>query len=477
MPQQLEPPTQTHISVRRVTLLVLIFLVIAFVVPHPSTVSPASWRFFAIFIVTVLGLIIEPIPGGAVVLLGVTLAALFGGMTISQALSGYSDPVVWLVLTSNFIARALIKTGSARRLALSFIKGFGKNPISLCYSLSLSDMVLATVIPANSARSGGIILPIALSISELYESFPGPTASRIGSFLMTALYQCICITPAMFLTGQVSNLLAAQMAARFGYQMSYGLWAAAGIVPGLVSLAVVPIIIWYLNPPTIRRTPEAALFAEDRLREMGPLTRQEKILGFLFVVICLAWATAGRTGINITVTALSGILVLLFTGILSWEDIKAEKAAWDIFVWYGGLLFFGRALNDIGIPKLFATWLGSFLGGAGWITILAVTLLVYFYSHYAFASITSHLLAMYPAFVALLILRHAPVGLVVFSFACFANFSAGLTHYGTTPSPMFFSRNYVSLQRWWLAGFLVSIVNIVIWTVVGFGWWHLIRIW
>jgi DASS family divalent anion:Na+ symporter len=477
MPQQLEPPTHMHVSVRRVTLLVLIFLVIAFVVPHPSTVSPASWRFFAIFIVTVLGLIIEPIPGGAVVLLGVTLAALFGGMTISQALSGYSDPVVWLVLTSNFIARALIKTGSARRLALSFIKGFGKNPISLCYSLSLSDMVLATVIPANSARSGGIILPIALSISELYESFPGPTASRIGSFLMTALYQCICITPAMFLTGQVSNLLAAQMAARFGYQMSYGLWAAAGIVPGLVSLAVVPIIIWYLNPPTIRRTPEAALFAEDRLREMGPLTRQEKILGFLFVVICLAWATAGRTGINITVTALSGILVLLFTGILSWEDIKAEKAAWDIFVWYGGLLFFGRALNDIGIPKLFATWLGSFLGGAGWITILAVTLLVYFYSHYAFASITSHLLAMYPAFVALLILRHAPVGLVVFSFACFANFSAGLTHYGTTPSPMFFSRNYVSLQRWWLAGFLVSIVNIVIWTVVGFGWWHLIRIW
>jgi divalent anion:Na+ symporter, DASS family len=477
MQQQLEPPTHMHVSIRRVALLVLIFLVIAFVVPHPSTVRPASWRFFSIFIVTILGLIIEPIPGGAVVLLGVTLTALFGGMTISQVLSGYSDPVVWLVLTSNFIARALIKTGSARRMALSFIKAFGRSPISLCYSLSLSDMVLATVIPANSARSGGIILPIALSISELYESFPGPTASRIGSFLMTAVYQCICITPAMFLTGQVSNLLAAQMAARFGYQMSWGLWAAAGIVPGLVSLTVIPMIIWYLNPPTIRRTPEAALFAADRLRAMGPLTRQERILGFLLVAICLLWATAGRTGINITVTALLGILVLLFTGILNWEDIKSEKAAWDIFVWYGGLMFFGRTLNDIGIPKLFATWLGSFLGGAGWITILAVTLFVYFYSHYAFASITTHLLAMYPAFVALLLLRHAPVGLVVFSFACFANFSAGLTHYGTTPSPMFFSKNYVSLQRWWLIGFVVSIVNIIIWTVVGFGWWHLIRIW
>jgi divalent anion:Na+ symporter, DASS family len=477
MQQQLEHPAHRPISVRRVAILIVIFLVIAFVVPRPATVSPASWRFFSIFIVTILGLIIEPIPGGAVVLLGVTLAALLGGMTVSQVLSGYSDPVVWLVLTSNFIARALIKTGSARRMALSFIKAFGKNPISLCYSLSFSDMVLATVVPANSARSGGIILPIALSISELYESLPGPTASRIGSFLMTAVYQCICITPAMFLTGQVSNLLAAQMAARFGYQMSWGLWAAAGIVPGLISLAVIPMIVWYLNPPTIRRTPEAALFAADRLRTMGPLNRQEKILGFLLVAVCLLWATAGRTGINITVTALMGILVLLFTGILSWEDIKTEKAAWDIFVWYGGLMFFGRALNDIGIPKLFATWLGSFLGGAGWITILAVTLLVYFYSHYAFASITTHLLAMYPAFVALLLLRHAPLGLVVFSFACFANFSAGLTHYGTTPSPMFFSKNYVSLQRWWLIGLVVSIANIIIWTFVGFGWWHLIRIW
>jgi DASS family divalent anion:Na+ symporter len=466
-----------HVSVRRVVLLVVIFLVIAFVVPHPSTVRPASWRFFSIFIVTILGLIIEPIPGGAVVLAGVTLTALFGGMTIGQALSGYSDPVVWLVLTSNFMARALIKTGSARRMALSFIKAVGKSPISLCYSLSLSDMVLATVIPANSARSGGIILPIALSISELYESFPGPTASRIGSYLMTAVYQCICITPAMFLTGQVSNLLAAQMAARFGYPISWGLWAAAGIVPGLLSLAVIPIIIWYLSPPTIRRTPEAAIFAANHLQAMGRLTRQEKILSLLFVSICLLWATAGWTGINITVTALLGILVLLFTGILSWEDIKAEKAAWDIFVWYGGLLFFGKALNDIGIPKLFAAWLGSFLGAAGWITIFTVILLVYFYSHYAFASITTHLLAMYPAFVALLLLRHAPVGLVVFSFACFANFSAGLTHYGTTPSPMFFSRNYVSLQRWWLAGFVVSIVNIIIWAVAGFGWWHLIRIW
>ncbi len=476
MPQP-APVGAKPISFRRLAVLVAIFLIIVFAIPHPHSIQPAAWRFFAIFIVTILGLVIEPMPGGAVVLLGVTLAAVFGGMTLSQTLSGYSDSVVWLVLIANFIARALIKTGLARRIALSFVKWFGKNPISLCYSLSLSDMVLATIIPANSARSGGIILPIATSISELYESFPGPTASRIGSFLISAVYQCICITPAMFLTGQVSNLLAAQMAAGFGYPISWGLWAAAGIVPGLVSLAVVPLIVWRMNPPEIRNTPEAAGFAEKHLREMGALSSQEKILTALFIAICALWVTASWNGINITVTALLGVIVLLLTGILSWEDIKGEKAAWDIFIWYGGLLFFGKALNDIGIPKLFAAWVGSFLGGAGWITVLVVTLLIYFYSHYAFASITAHLLAMYPAFVALLLLKHAPLGLVVFSFACFANFAAGLTHYGTTPSPMFFARNYVSLKLWWTIGLVVSFVNIAIWGTIGFGWWRLIRIW
>ncbi len=477
MQQQPVPAGAMRISFPRMAVLVLVFLVIAFAIPHPQSIKPSAWRLFAIFIVTIVGFMIEPIPGGALVLLGVTIAALFGGMTISQALSGYSDPVVWLVLTANFIALALMKTGLARRIALSFVRRFGKSPVTLCYSLSLTDMVLATVIPANSARSGGIILPIASSISELYESYPGPTASRIGSFLLSAVYQCICITPAMFLTGQVSNLLAAQMAGSFGYQMSWARWAAAGIVPGLISLAVMPLIVWHLNPPEILSTPEAALFADKHLRAMGPLARQEKILTALFAAICLLWATASWNKINITVTALLGILVLLFTGILNWEDIKGEKPAWDIFIWYGGLLFFGRALNEVGLPQLFARWVGSFVGGAGWIAILAITLLIYFYSHYAFASITTHLLAMYSAFVALLLQRHAPLGLVVFSFACFANLSAGLTHYGTTPAPMFFARNYVSLKLWWKIGLVASITNIIIWSTVGFGWWRFIRIW
>jgi divalent anion:Na+ symporter, DASS family len=121
--------------------------------------------------------------------------------------------------------------------------------------------------------------------------------------------------------------------------------------------------------------------------------------------------------------------------------------------------------------------IGVLFGDSGWVMLFAVALLIYFYAHYFLASITAHLLAMYPPFLALLILKGAPVGLVAFAFACFTNFSAGLTNYGTTPSPMFFAQGYATMRDWWRIGFVCSIVNILIWSTLGFGWWKLIGVW
>jgi DASS family divalent anion:Na+ symporter len=176
-------------------------------------------------------------------------------------------------------------------------------------------------------------------------------------------------------------------------------------------------------------------------------------------------------------TALLGSVALLLTGVLNWEDVKSEKAAWDIFIWYGGLLMLGKALNDAQVTTVFAKLVGGAFGDLGWPALFAIALGIYFYAHYAFASITAHILAMFPPFLALLLARGAPVGLIIFAFACFANLAAGLTNYGTTPSPMFFAQDYVSLRTWWRIGFIVSLVNLLIWSTVGFGWWKLIGVW
>ena len=459
-------------------LLVVIYLTIAYVVPRPAALKPEAWRLLGIFCATIAGLMTEPLPGGALVLCAVTLASLVGGLSVQQALGGYADPTVWLVMSAFFISTALIKTGLARRIALFFVRAFGGRSIGICYSLALTDGVLATMIPANAARSGGVVLPIARSISELYGSYPGPTAALLGSFLMTGVYQSICVTAAMFLTGQASNPLAAQIATdTLGYPVSWASWCLAGIVPGVCSLLVAPYVVYRLNPPQIRHTPEAARFAAEELEKMGPMSRGQKTVAVIFALVCLSWATSSIHHVEIALPALLGSCVLLVSGVLRWEDISGDKTAWSIFIWYGGLLRLGRALADAGVTGEFAKAVSGVFGNAGWPIVLAGALLIYFYVHYAYASITAHMLAMFAPFASVLIAKGAPVGLVVFSFACFTNLAAGLTHYGTTPSPMYYAQNYVSFRTWWSTGFIVSLFNIAIWSTVGFGWWKLIGLW
>jgi DASS family divalent anion:Na+ symporter len=463
---------------RGLATLAALYLLIVFIIPRPPAVAPAGWRLFGLFVATVAGLVLQPVPGGALVLMAVTLSSIIGGLTIGQALSGYADSTVWLVMAAFFISRALINTGLARRIALFFVRLFGRSSLGVCYALALSDMLLATIIPSNGARSGGVILPIVRSIAELYGSKPGATAGLLGSFLFPAVYQSICVTAAMFFTGQASNPLAARIAgSTAGYNVTWTGWFLAGVVPGLLSLAIVPAVVMWLNPPEIRRTPEAPAFARREIEAMGRISVNEWILAAVFIGVCGMWVTSDIHKVDITVTALLGSVALLLSGVLTWEDVKNERAAWDIFIWYGGLLMLGKALNEANVTNEFARLVGEWFGGMGWPLLFAAALLIFFYAHYAFASITAHILAMYAPFLAVLLLKGAPAGLIVFAFACFVNLSAGLTNYGTTPAPMFFAHEYVSLKVWWRLGAVVSIVNVVIWSTIGFGWWKLLGIW
>ena len=464
--------------VRGFAMLALVYAAVVYLIPKPAAVKPEGWRLTGLFVATIVGQMIEPIPGGAIVLLAVALSSLIGGLTMDQALAGYGDKTAWLVLCAFFISRAMLKTGLARRIALFFVRLFGKSSLGVSYALAVSDCVLAGAIPSNGARTGGVILPIARSLSEIYGSEPGPTAGVFGMFIMAAIYQSACVTSAMFYTGQASNALAARMAgATFGYSVTWASWFKAAIVPGAISLLVVPWLAIRVLKPKVRRTPEASAFAARELAAMGPPTRAEGIVAVVFAAVCGFWMSSSWTSLDVTMIALLGIMVLLLTDVLSWRDITQEHAGWSVFIWYGGLIRLGTALNDTGVPKAFAEGVARMFPGLGWVGLLALALVVYFYAHYAFASITTHILAMFPAFLAVLAAKGAPLGLAVFAFAIFANLAASLTHYGTTPGPIIFAHGYVSRGKWWQIGFLVSLINLAIWSMVGFSWWKLIGVW
>jgi DASS family divalent anion:Na+ symporter len=445
--------------------------------PPPEGVAPKSWTLLAIFIATIVGSIVQPLTGSAMVLVGVIATVVFGVLEPKEALKGYAEPVVWLVLAAFFLSVGMIKTGLGRRISLLFVRAMGRKTIGLGYALVATDFILASMVPSNGARNGGVILPIAQSVCETYDSRPGDgTEGKLGTFLMTLLYQCDVIICATFITGQASNLIIAKLAKETsGVELTYTGWFFAAIVPAIVSLAVVPFLIYRMTPPEIKETPEASKFAQDELANMGPVTRGEIIMLSVLVGVVLLWITKDSFHkLDTGIVALLGICILLFAKIIEWKDLMGETNAWSVFIWYGGLVNMATVLGETGLTKIFAEKMGLMTSGFSWMAALAILAFIYFYTHYFFASITAHVLAMFAPFLAVTMVAGAPAGLAVLLLAYFSNLNAGLTHFGTTPAPIYFGLGYVKQRTWWIVGLVVSIVNIAIWSTVGVIWWKAI---
>ena len=154
-----------------------------------------------------------------------------------------------------------------------------------------------------------------------------------------------------------------------------------------------------------------------------------------------------------------------------------ERAAWDIFIWYGGLVRLGKALNEAGVTREFAKAVGGLFPGlelGGAVRRGAADLLLHaLWIRQHHGSHSGDVRAVRGGAGR----QGRAARPVIFAFASFTNFAAGLTHYGTTPSPMFFATGYVSFREWWKVGFIVSLANIAIWSTIGFAWWKVIGIW
>ena len=208
-----------------------IFLGITFfLIPAPGDLAPAGWHVFGIFAATIVGLILKPLPMGAVALLSLTVLCLTHTLELEEALSGFSNSTIWLIVTAFFISRGIIKTGLGERIAYLFVERFGKRTLFLAYSLIASDVLMAPAMPSNTARAGGILAPIVKSLDLAFDSDPEKgTEDRLGRFLVPAIFHTDLVISAIFLTSMAANPMAVSFAGSVaGVQMTWGGFRAPG---------------------------------------------------------------------------------------------------------------------------------------------------------------------------------------------------------------------------------------------------------
>ncbi|EDP4965326.1 DASS family sodium-coupled anion symporter [Campylobacter jejuni] len=403
---------------------------------------------------------------------------------IKDALSGFSNSLIWLIVISIIVARGVIKTGLGERLAYHFISIFGKKTLGIAYSIAFCETILAPVTPSNTARAGAIINPIVQAIARSFKSTPEDgTQNKIGTYLSLVNYQANPISSAMFITATAPNPLVVDLIAQatnLEVHLTWGQWALGMFLPGIAAMLLMPLVLYFLSPPEIKSTPNASAFAKDKLKELGKMKNSEKIMLSVFVLLLLLWAGALGLffGISLDATsvALLGLSLVLISGVLTFGEVLAEKAAWNTLVWFSALVMMATLLGKLGVTQFLAEALGEFASamGLGEISIMIFLSLAFLYTHYFFASTTAHISAMFFVFYSAGLALGAPPLLYAFIMIASGNVMMALTHYATGTAPVIFGTGYVTLKKWWSIGFVISIVDIVVMIAVGLFWWKIL---
>jgi DASS family divalent anion:Na+ symporter len=92
-------------------------------------VVPQAWNLLSIFLATVAGLVLSPLPVGAWAFLGLTTAVVTKTLTFAQAFGAMTNDVIWLIVLAFFFARGFVSTGLGDRIATMFVEKLGKSTL------------------------------------------------------------------------------------------------------------------------------------------------------------------------------------------------------------------------------------------------------------------------------------------------------------------------------------------------------------
>ena len=468
---------------------IVVAIVIA-LIPAPEGLPQHAWYYFAIFAAVIVGLMLEPLPGGAIGLIGVTLVARLSDYvfyspeqlakpgfnpdtaSLSWALSGFSNSTVWLIFGAFMFALGYEKTGLGRRIALMLVKAMGRKTLTLGYAVAIADTILAPFTPSNTARSGGTIYPVIRNLPPLYDSKPNdPSRRRVGSYIMWVAISATCVTSTLFLTALAPNLLAVELVKKTAkIDLAWVDWFIAAAPMGILLLIFVPLLAYWIYPPEVKEGAEVSDWAAKELVKMGGLTAKEITLAVLVVIALAMWIFRAEQ-VNATTAALIVICLMLVTNVVTWDDITKNFPAWNTLAWFATLVALAGGLSQVGFVKWFADVVANHMAGFTPVKAILLLLVINFFTHYMFASVTAHVTALIPVLLAVgstipdMNMQHLALLL------CLQLGIMGIiTPYGTGPSPVYYGSGYLPAADYWRLGAIFGLIFFVVFMVITVPW-------
>jgi DASS family divalent anion:Na+ symporter len=454
-----------EIKVRLVSIILLAASFFWLVFPVPSGLSAKAWHMLIIFVATMVGIMSSAVSLCGTLFFSLLFASLTGTIDFkTNGLTGFSNIVPWLLFFISAFSKSISNSSIGHRIAYFFVELFGKTTLGLAYSISATEMILATILPSNTARSASVGLPVITSLAKYISSdIRNVSEKNIGAFLSIVYTSANAICSGMFLTGMISNTIVADIAAEHGLRLTWLSWARYMFVPCTIILLILPFVLFFLLPPKITRLENIQQKARTNAAQLGPLSSGEKYTIAIFCCMLIMWILADVIGISVLTTTLLGVCILMLLRVLSLKDILSDPSIWNSVITLGVLISYANCMTDYGTINWFHEKIELFVSACPEQMRLLVLSTIYFATHYFFSGEGARIIALNLPFV----LTGLSLGIdkfqLIITLAAFGTFSDMLAHYTCPASILMFGPGYITASKWMKVGGIVSAISIAVW--------------
>ncbi|WP_457639002.1 SLC13 family permease [Persephonella sp.] len=436
---------------------------------------------FAIMVFCLVFWLTEVIPLSMTALLGVTLAVIFGVVSVKEAFLSLGHPVILLFIGSFLIAQAMTKHGLDRRFALNLLSKdfFLKSPIRLIAGFSIIAFLLSMWV-SNTATTA-MLLPLVLGIIQMFKSKKIPDTGRFTVFALLSVAYSASIGGATTLIGTPTNLIGAGFLREAGYDIDFLKWFFLALPITLLSyIALLFYIKFHIRNFSFDKEKIKHIIKEEKKR-LPKISIGERNTLFVFSLAAFLWILPGLANMlgneavykflkshlpEAVVALTAGVLLFLLPvkkgeGTLTASDLR--ELDWDTVLLFGGGLALGKLIIKTGLAEYIGKQVAGFISPEA-VVLFVFTLVIAMIFLTEISSNTATVITFAPILIGILTQLNVDLFYPIFGVIIAASF-AFMLPIATPPNAIIYGSRHIPITSMIKVGFFMNIIGSVIITI------------
>ena len=379
---------------------------------------------------------------------------IIGVESFDNAVIGFANPIIFLMIGGFIIAEAIRKSGLATRLTYAMLNKFGTSPDRSIFVAVFSTGLLSAWI--ENVVAFAMLLPIIKEIIPLMGvDDPEKGKSNFAkAMVLGASYGSLADGFGTEI-GTAPNLMAAAYT-----NIPFANWMIFGFPLAIIMLIIIWKLLGRLFKPEVEGIVGGTKTVSDKMESLGPMTIMEKkSLAILLFTIGL-WVTTSITGLNSYSIALIGAVLFFVFKVIDWRDAQ-NGVDWGLIVFFGGALSLGAALLQTGAANWLINDIVALLGSNPSTILITVVLMIIAVSITQVMSNIALSAILVPLSVTLAAAQGQPVGTYAVPVAIACSLSFMLPMADPTVA-MAYGTGYVKIKEILKAGVPLVVIGIIV---------------